>query len=132
LSGCGIFKNINRTKEKIITVTEKFIDTNLVLIYDTVPIFDTVPIYDTAFLEIRTASARSYWNPKMNKIVLELKGKEFDVPIKIHQKEIKTDEVKKVEKNPNEKIIIFIALIFAGMIILLSVILFIIKQIFKT
>jgi hypothetical protein len=106
LNSCGLLKNITRTKNKSVAVTEKFIDTNIVLVFDTVPIYDTVLINDTAFLENKTSEARSYWNPKMNKIVLELKGKPFDVNIKLHKKETKTVFTKETKKEPKTFIVI--------------------------
>jgi hypothetical protein len=121
-NGCGLLKNINRTKDKTKIVTEFFIDTNIIIHYDTLPIYDTVKIFDTAFVENTTAAARSYFDFGMNKIVLELKGKEFSVPVKLHKKETKT-EIKKETESKVSPMIIPVIILILGFLYLLILIL---------
>lgn len=118
-NGCGLLRNISKTKDKTRTVTEIFIDTNIVLIFDTVPVYNTVLISDTAFIENKTAIAKSYFNPGLNKIVLELKGKQFTVPVKFHKKETKTETIKQTESKPKSLLIIAIFVISLLFLILI-------------
>lgn len=121
LSGCGLLKNVTRTKDKTITKTEIFVDTVISVYYDTIPIYDTVPIYDTAFLENKTSQAKSYFDIGMNKIVLELKNKPFDVPIKLHKKETKTEIKKETESKPNYLALIIIGILFCILLVLFKI-----------
>ena len=109
---------MERTKTKIQTITITKIDTIIKIIPDTVTIKRYVTITDTAKIETKTANAKAYFSPIKNKIVLELKLKPFDVPVKLSKKVTenkKTNEVKRTK--PYEWIISFfilIGLIFTG------------------
>lgn len=85
-SSCGILKR------RTITVTETItkIDTIIKVVYDTAIVIREAKITDTVIIENKTVIARSYYNPVKNKIVMEVKGKIFDVPIQISQHRIET------------------------------------------
>lgn len=85
--GCGSLK-----KSKTITKTETIIkvDTIVKVRIDTVIKFAEAPLADTVYIENKVAEAKSYIDPIKKKIVLELKGKTFNVPIVIDKKVIET------------------------------------------
>lgn len=85
-SSCGILRR------RTITVTETItkIDTIIKVVYDTAIVIKEAKITDTVIIENKTVIARSYYNPVKNKIVMEVKGKIFDVPVQITQHRIET------------------------------------------
>jgi len=86
-SSCGSIK-----KSRTITKTETIIkiDTIVKIRIDTVIKYAEAPLADTVYIENKVAKAKSYIDPVKKKIVLELKGKTFDVPIMIDKKVIET------------------------------------------
>jgi hypothetical protein len=118
-SSCCIFK-----KTRTITKTETLtvIDTVIQIKRDTITLVKEVHLTDTAFIENSISQARSYWSPIKQKIVLELTGKSFEVPVKMIKKEtIKTDTREKIPKF-NFKVFTWICLIIIiGYLILLAI-----------
>jgi len=98
--GCFGMKKI-----KTVTVTETVIriDTIIKIQTDTILKIQTVTLHDTAILENNTAIARSYFSTSKQRIVLELKGKTFDVPITVY-KSVKQVEVQKEKVKEQNKI----------------------------
>jgi len=84
LCGCGILK----TKEIITTKTTIKADTIIRLHIDVFPVIKEG--YDTVKVENTTSFARSYINGASGKIILELKGKDFNVPVTIQQTTVET------------------------------------------
>ena len=119
-SGCCIFRK--STKTVTVTETKIRIDTVIKVIKDTVTKIVEVPLTDTAQLENETSIARSYYDIKLQKLVLSLKGKIFDVPVVMDQI-IKTKE-KNIESKPSVKLSYLIITIigFAFIIILFGLI----------
>ena len=109
LSGCCVGK---KSKTTTTTLTIYKVDTIVKVKIDTVFKYAEAPLTDTVFIENTVAEARSYYNPTTNKIVLQLRGKVFDVPIKI-------DAVKKqvVKQKTVEKKIPFVFYILAVFIL---------------
>ena len=90
LSGCLSKKKLIKTE----TTTVTKVDTIIKVVKDTVLKTVSVPFYDTAYIETETATARSFYNVNTQKIELSLKGKVFDVPVKLHRTEyIKQKEI---------------------------------------
>jgi hypothetical protein len=99
LSGCGSIKK-SRTKTETITITK--IDTVLKIRVDTVYKKTTEPLShllsgDTIKTENKVAEARTYFNTNTNKIVLELRGKIFDVPVTISEKKVVKSDIQQKE-----------------------------------
>lgn len=94
---CGIIR------KKTVTKTETIIqvDTIIKVKFDTVRIIKEAFLTDTVLIENKTSIARSYFNPISRKIVLELKGKIFDVPVTIDVHKVETKkEVETKQKFP--------------------------------
>ena len=91
LSSCSVFR---KTKTRIETIIK--IDTVLIIKKDTIPIIKEVYLYDTAYIENSLAKAKSYYDTIKKKLVLQLVGKPFELPVKIDKKVIVT----KIEKVP--------------------------------
>ena len=104
LCSCNIFKRV--TKTKTITETVYYVDTIVIVHKDTIPIYCEVYLYDTAFIETETFITKSYVDTITKTLILEAKGKEFEVPVKIKET-VKTTEKKK-EKEPNNKRILIL------------------------
>ena len=83
--GCGIF---HKTRTETRTETLINVDTIIKVVRDTFKLINTVYLHDTAYLENSIAEARSYYDVRKQKIVLELKGKPFEVPITIYKRTI--------------------------------------------
>jgi hypothetical protein len=64
---------------------------------DTIPVIRYVRITDTAYIENNTAIAKSYFSTTRQRIVLELSGKKFDVPVTIFKKVTQERDEKKSE-----------------------------------
>jgi hypothetical protein len=92
LSGCAGFKKVQTVT---ITTTKIKIDTVILIKTDTVKLFQSVYLTDTAKLENKTSVAKSYFSTEKKRIVLELSGKPFNVPVTIY---------KQVEQKQTEKI----------------------------
>lgn len=89
ICSCGSMK---RTTTQTVTIIQ--IDTIVQVVKDTVIKSVSVPLYDTAYIETEIAVARSFYNVKTQKIELSLKGKVFDVPVKLQRTQyIKTKDV---------------------------------------
>jgi hypothetical protein len=95
LSSCCSTK---KTKTITETVTTYKVDTVVKIKYDTVYKHTEAYLTDTLYIENTVAEARSYFNPIKNKIVLELRGKVFDVPIRVDVTKQQTTKQKTVEK----------------------------------
>lgn len=86
-------------KTKIITETKIEVDTIIKVRVDTVTIIDSLPLQrflagkDTLKLENKVAAAKTYFNLSKQKIVLELQGKGFDLPVKIQATKTVTKEI---------------------------------------
>jgi hypothetical protein len=89
-------------KTKTITVTETKIkiDTIIKIQNDTIIKYQTVTIHDTAILENNTSIARSYFSQSKQRIVLELKGKSFDVPVSIYKSVKQVAKEKETVREP--------------------------------
>jgi histone H3/H4 len=87
----------NRTETIVITK----IDTVIKVKIDTVPKIVRVAIHDTASLENTTSVARSYYDTVLNKLVLSLKGKVFDLPVTAGKITITKADIKSVDRKPN-------------------------------
>lgn len=87
-----LFSCSSMKKSRTITKTETIIkiDTIVKIRIDTVIKYAEAPLADTVYIENKVAEAKSYIDPVKKKIVLELKGKTFDVPIVIDKKIIET------------------------------------------
>jgi len=94
VSSCSSLKKV-----KTVTIETIKIDTIVKIKIDTITITKTSSITDTIKIENTTSVARSYYNPVSNRIVLELTGKVFDVPVQM-LKETKT-KTKTVERKSN-------------------------------
>lgn len=95
---CGVLKKIrNRTETIVITK----IDTIIKVKIDTIQKIVKVAIHDTAFLENTTSVARSYYDTVLNKLVLSLKGKVFDLPVTAGKITITKADIKSVDRKPN-------------------------------
>jgi hypothetical protein len=120
----GLFScsTMKKTKSHIRTETITRIDTVIVYKPDTIPVIKTVLLHDTAVIENKEAVARSYYSVTKNKIVLELKMKSFDIPLRA-TKTVTTNQDKKIveRKNPN-KIFFIIGLILIAVIIIEKII----------
>lgn len=114
LSSCGIFRNFTKTVTKTEVITK--IDTIYKVKIDTVTITKEAYLTDTVVIENTVAVARSYYNPVKNKIVVELRGKVFDLPIKINQRTF-TDQ-KIIKKEPSLKSVYIVLLITIGYIVI--------------
>jgi len=83
---CGV---LTKTKTITETITITKLDTIIIIQKDTstvVKFYDPTTQYsDTISLENKTAKVRSYYNPIKRKIVLELTGKTFNVPVSFNQ-----------------------------------------------
>jgi hypothetical protein len=121
LFSCCTFKKV---QTKIITDTIIKIDTIIKVQRDTITLIKSVRIVDTAYLENTTSIARSYYSTKQQKVVLELKGKAFDVPITVYKHTTVTNETKEkvpVKSNWLNKIITACCIFLIGMIIILII-----------
>ena len=112
LFGCSIAK---KTKTITTTLTVIHVDTIIRIIKDTIKITNEVYLNDTAFIEIETAKARSYYNPIKNKIVLEITGKIFNIPVKINK--TTTTKTNIIEKINKKKMPLYVY-VFVAMILL--------------
>jgi hypothetical protein len=76
---------------------------------------------DTVILENSTAKARSYYSLEKKRIVLELTGKRFDVPVSIYKSTKITSDIK--EKVPVHTKVPYrrLAVWFAGALLLLFI-----------
>ena len=83
-----------KIQTRTITTTVIRIDTIIKIQNDTILKMQTVTLRDTAILENQTSIARSYFSTQKQKIVLELKGKSFDVPITVYKSVVKDAQVK--------------------------------------
>jgi hypothetical protein len=93
-SCCGL------KKIKTTTVTETIyqVDTVIKVVRDTVTKVVYGDTVDTLYIENEVASARTYYNVQKQKVVLELKGKVFDVPVtmnKVVRENKKTVDIKR-------------------------------------
>jgi hypothetical protein len=108
-----------KIQTRTITETVIRIDTIIKIQNDTILKTQVVTIHDTAILESQTSVARSYFSTQKQKIVLELKGKPFDVPVTIYKSVKQEQQVKEkipiVKKWYDKYIIGF----FVGVILLL-------------
>ena len=59
-----------------------------------------VTLHDTAILENKTSIARSYFSTQKQRIVLELKGKSYDLPVTVYKYVKQEQQVK--EKIPTK------------------------------
>lgn len=98
LSSCGVLKKL-RNKSEVTVITK--IDTVIIIKKDTVPKIVKVTLHDTAFVENTVASAKSYFDTTLQKIVLSLKGKVFIVPVKESKITITKADIKTVDRKPN-------------------------------
>jgi hypothetical protein len=117
-SGCGI---LNRTKTVTKTETIIKIDTIIVVKTDTIKSIGSIPFdslfnHDTLKVESSTATAKTYYNIKSEKIELSLTGKNFKVPVTIAAKVKETKKVVQSHNKTFEQIIILIDII-AGLIL---------------
>lgn len=94
LFGCA---SIKKTRTQIITETVIRVDTIIKIKTDTVKLINSVKITDTAFLENTTSIARSYYSTKQQRVVLELKGKIFDVPVTVYKHTLINSNIKQKE-----------------------------------
>lgn len=81
---------------KTITETVIRIDTVIKIKNDTVLKKQYITIHDTAILENNTSIARSYFSTAKQKIVLELKGKNYSVPVTVYKAVKKVEDKKEV------------------------------------
>jgi hypothetical protein len=95
LFGCCSFK---KQRTHIITDTVIHIDTVIQVQKDYDTIIQKVRITDTAYIENSTAMARSYYSTKQQRIVLELSGKMFNVPVTVFKHTLVQSDIK--EKIP--------------------------------
>lgn len=98
LSGIYGCFGTRKTRTKIITETVIRIDTVIKLQLDTVTLIRSVTLFDTVTLQNTTARARSYYSVEKRKIVLELTGKKFEVPVSIYKSTKVQSDIK--EKTP--------------------------------
>jgi hypothetical protein len=104
--GCGIIR------KKTIIKTEKTIqiDTVIQIKTDTITIIDSTALKrflagDTLKAENKESVAKTFFNPSTQKVELTLKGKIFEVPLKINQKII--ERKKEVETKRTYKGFLF-------------------------
>lgn len=119
-NSCCVFRK-TKTETRIETVIK--IDTIIRVQKDTVTLIKSVTLFDTAYIETDIAKAKSYYNPAKNKIVLELTGKSFNVPITVYKRTVEQKKVKDiipVERN-------YLRYLFIMLIILVGVFLVWIK-----
>lgn len=112
-TSCASLKK-NLTKTKTETIVK--VDTVYHLVYDTVPVIKEGTLYDTIRVEIKTASAVSYYDPIKRTIITKLTGKPFDVPVKFDQHVITT--IKEVQAIRKRSPLWFV--LIAGTIILIT------------
>jgi hypothetical protein len=124
LYSCSISKHIEKTH----TVIQTKIDTVIIFKIDLQPKFVSVKLTDTAIVENKTAIAKSYINPTTNKIVLELKGKEFSEPLKINK--IETTDKKEVDIQTINKAYKFMTIIIA-LLLMATILIYILKKYIK-
>jgi hypothetical protein len=123
--GCSAMK-----KTKTVTVTETLIkiDTVIKIKTDTILKVQYVTLHDTAIIENKTSIAKSYFSTSKQRIVLELKGKSFDVPITVFKKVIEVE--KKNESIPIKEKLSFGSKFLVGIfsIMLITIIIFFIQH----
>lgn len=85
--GCSGMKKI---QTRTITETVIRLDTIIKIQNDTILKIQYITLHDTAILENNTSIARAYFSTAKQRIVLELKGKSFDVPVTVY-KSVKKD-----------------------------------------
>ncbi len=124
-SGCGLLKQVTRTKEKVITVTEYKIDTVIKVNTDTIIRIKKVFLYDTAYINSKSYVVKSYIDTIKQQLVIEAKGKEFNTPVSIDKKETKQETKKQTESVP-KPLLILISII--GLIVLICLVLLILKK----
>jgi hypothetical protein len=125
LCSCSVSKHIEKTH----TVIQSKIDTVITFHFELPkPKYVTVKITDTAIVENETAIAKSYFNPITQKIVLELKGKEFKAPIKINR--IETTDKKEVDIQTINKAYKFMTIIIA-LLLIATILIYILKKYIK-
>jgi hypothetical protein len=92
---------LKKTRSKTETRIQYKIDTVLHINFDNIPVVSRGTISDTLRAENKTAFAKTYYDFSLQKIILTLKGKPFDVPVKANV--IKTVEEKtlNVQRKPN-------------------------------
>ncbi len=103
LNSCCIFRKVRIKTE---TITEIKVDTIIRVMRDTITLTDHVTLFDTAYIETDVAKAKSYYDPGMKKIVLQLQGKPFDVRVTFDKKQIISSDIR--TKEPVKKIPWFI------------------------
>jgi len=103
---CGLPSccSTKKIQTRTITETKIKIDTIIKIKNDTILKIQTVTLHDTAILENKTMVARSYFSTQKQRIVLELKGKNFDVPVTIYKYVKQVEEKKEKIKEPLIKI----------------------------
>ena len=118
VSGCF---GTRKTRTKVITETVIRLDTIIRVQTDTITIIKSVRLTDTVILENSTAKARSYYSLEKKRIVLELTGKRFDVPVSIYKSTKITSDIK--EKVPVHTKVPYrrLAVWFAGALLLLFI-----------
>lgn len=123
--GCASWKK-TRTQTQTVTTTVIRIDTIIKIKTDTILKVQEVMLHDTAIVENEHAVARTYYSTTKQRIVLELKGKNFNVPVTIYKK------VEQVKNEKSKEVVVkkknFFWYILAGLII---VIIYNRKKLFK-
>lgn len=95
--GCSLSKKIIKTN----TIKTIKVDTILIVKTDTIYRKVEKNIFDTVTIQTKTFRVISFVDTIRKKIIVEAKGENFDLPVKIDQ-EVKTSEkVKEVKKKQN-------------------------------
>ena len=110
-TSCCVFKKTKTTT----TTTETYqVDTIVQVRIDTVVKTVTGYIYDTVIVENKVAAARTYFDITKQRVVLELKGKSFGVPVVIDKVVEQTVKQVDIKRSPPYVLyaILFILFIF--------------------
>jgi hypothetical protein len=97
--GCASWKKVTT---RTVTTTVIRIDTIIKIQTDTILKIQSVTLHDTAIVENNSAIARSYFSVSKQRIVLELKGKTFDVPVSVYKKVEQVESKKEKEVIPKK------------------------------
>jgi hypothetical protein len=108
--GLNSCQSTRRIRTTTTTVAAIRVDTIIHILYDKVPTVSVGTLNDTIIAENKTAIARSYYSPETKKITLELKGKPYDLPVKINQTTTEVKKEKDVVVKPNRHIPILVCL----------------------
>jgi hypothetical protein len=113
LCGCCTLK---KTQTEIITETKIKFDTVIIIKRDTITLIKSVTLFDTVTLQNSTALARSYYSVKQQRIILELTGKSFTVPVNVYKHTLIKSNIKEkkresiIDKIPIRYYLVFVFL----------------------